>query len=197
MNKLLIMLLVLISFRSSAQIYLDDQLPDTNFRYNFEDFVKKDPFYSYNPETISYSDYNQNVKNINLRYIFDLFANITHINPVVSNVSLNIYKPGSKIAKAFSYIDVKLEKDNFFDAESWFTFYDKCFNDFFEHLDISTKASKKSKNKVTTFYDKKNNINFYVYFSVENNKNYIQVLFNEKDLKLEQIISEQNLASNQ
>jgi hypothetical protein len=44
------MLLVLISFRSSAQIYLDDQLPDTNFRYNFEDFVKKDPFYSYNPE---------------------------------------------------------------------------------------------------------------------------------------------------
>lgn len=183
-------MIIIMPFTSTAQVYLDQEAVKS---YDFEEYVKLDSFYSYNPETVTYVEYNFGA--ITLKYVYDMFANITHINPNTSNVKLNIYKPGAKNAKAFSYIDIYLEANSFIIPETWYKYYENCFNEFFVGLSMHSVTSKLTKKKQITYVDSAHNVEFNIYFYREVDRYCMQILVNEKDVQFEKQIANENLAS--
>lgn len=184
-------LLLLCPLMGHTQVYLDEEPVK---EYQFDDYIKQDSFYGYNPKVIHYVEYNSG--SISLKYVYDLFANITHINPNTSNVTLNIYKPGAKKAKAFSYIDLFLNNNSFVVPTSWYKYYEDCFVEFFRGLKMQVQTSKISNKKHISFMDSENNVVFNIYFYRENDKHCIQILVNERDTIFEKQLLEENLAKN-
>lgn len=194
MKQLLTLFVSLYTISMHAQVFLDENTPDSKPLITYEELVKTNDIYAYNTSQVYYSSYNSSL--MDLKFIYDLFANITHINPNVSNVVLNIYKPGERRSKTYSYIDIKLDNDGVINTNSWFSYYENCFKTFFTNLSLTVSESRNGVGKLYTFTDTKAKTEYQIYFYEENNTSIIQLMVNQRDNQLDKQLFKDNLASN-